>query len=369
MANSMLAGSKFSECVREERRRTESWRRFNRSVPLVRVDQHLDGTVRGGSPNGGDQAPVSVTNRAWSSRPSRPHVAPTLRPKRYFGEGCWSSGSMLVSRGRPATREEAQDVLSAWWENACARPRSKRLAVMRRHNLKKASSLHSTNIWPCSSFGAVGMGDAPSTVQGIRSRAADAVCPKSGRCVSSIAIGLPHKADPAVQARFECVKQWLVFWHHADEFARTRVRRAWRLSLEQLRDGSSRWIKVRSPMRAVMCVLFDAGWFPLHSTYWMQAEGEGACWLRPLGLQDLPYKLENFGFPTDRFLGDATDRHARNACLRFFSLLFFPVFLASTKKTKNQKKKKTMKQLQKTKTKKSEKSKKSENQKKLTNKQ
>ena len=106
-----------------ERCSTESWE-IHRSVPLVRVDQHLDGTVRGGSPNGGDQAPVSVTDRAWSSRPSRPHVAPTLRPKRCFGEGCWSSGSMLVSLEGPATREEAQDVLSAWWENACARPRN-----------------------------------------------------------------------------------------------------------------------------------------------------------------------------------------------------------------------------------------------------
>ena len=84
------------------------------------------------------------------------------------------------------------------------------------------------------------MGTAPFTMQGIRSRAADAVCPKSGRCVtSSIAIGLSQNADPAVQAGMECVKQRLAFWHDADEFVRTRVRRAWRLSLEQLRDGSS----------------------------------------------------------------------------------------------------------------------------------
>ena len=96
-----------------------------------------------------------------------------------------------------------------------------------------------------------------------------------------------------------------------------------------------------------MCVLFDAGWSPLHHTYWKQAEGEGVCLLRPSGLQDLLYKLENFGFPTDRFFGDATDRHARDACLRFFSLLFFPVFLASPKK--KSKKKKNMKQLQKNK--------------------
>ena len=48
----------------------------------------------------------------------------------------------------------------------------------------------------------------PSTVQGIRSPAADAVCPKSGRFVtSSIAIGLLCTADVAVQAGIECVKQ------------------------------------------------------------------------------------------------------------------------------------------------------------------
>ena len=41
------------------------------------------------------------------------------------------------------------------------------------------------NIWPCASFGAAGMGIAPSTMRGIRTRAADAVCPKSGRCVTS----------------------------------------------------------------------------------------------------------------------------------------------------------------------------------------
>ena len=92
-----------------------------------------------------------------------------------------------------------------------AAKRSRRLAVIRRHT-KKASSLHSTNIWPCASFGAAGMGIAPSTMQGIRTRAAGAVCPKSGRCVtSSIAIGLLHNADPAVQTGIECVKQWLVF--------------------------------------------------------------------------------------------------------------------------------------------------------------
>ena len=122
------------------------------------------------------------------------------------------------------------------------------------------------------------MGIAPSTMHGIRSRAVDAVCPKSGRYItSSIAIVLPHSADPAVQAGIECIKR-VCFWHNSDEFVRTRVRRAWRLSLEQLRDGSSRWMKVPGLMRAVMCVLFDAGWFPLHPTNWKQAGREGFYW-------------------------------------------------------------------------------------------
>ena len=42
--------------------------------------------------------------------------------------------------------------------------------------------------------------------------------------------------------------------------------------------GASRWLEVRSPMRAVMCVLFDAGWFPLHPTNWTHAGGEGVYW-------------------------------------------------------------------------------------------
>ena len=51
-----------------------------------------------------------------------------------------------------------------------AAKQGKRLPVIRRHTKKKASSPHSTNIWPCSSFGAAGMGIAPSIMQGIRSR-------------------------------------------------------------------------------------------------------------------------------------------------------------------------------------------------------
>ena len=54
----------------------------------------------------------------------------------------------------------------------------------------------------------------------------------------------PTNADPAVLAEIECVKQWLVFWQTYDEFARTLVRRSWRLSLEQLREFSSCWVKV-----------------------------------------------------------------------------------------------------------------------------
>ena len=68
------------------------------------------------------------------------------------------------------------------------------------------------------------VGIAPSTMQGVRSRAADASRPV-----------LPFVC--LMQAGIECVKQWLVFWQNSDECVRTGVRRAWRLSLEQLRDG------------------------------------------------------------------------------------------------------------------------------------
>ena len=97
-------------------------------------------------------------------------------------------------------------------------------------------------------------------MKGIRSRAVDAACPKCGWCVtSSIALGLPRYADPAMLLGMECVKQWLVIWMSSDEYERTRICKAWKVSLEQLRDGSSRWIKVRGLMRAVICVLMRVG--------------------------------------------------------------------------------------------------------------
>ena len=37
-------------------------------------------------------------------------------------------------------------------------------------------------------------------------------------------------------------------------------------------------MKVRGPARAVMCVLFDAGWFPLHPTNGKQAGRDGVYW-------------------------------------------------------------------------------------------
>ena len=133
--------------------------------------------------------------------------------------------------------------------------RSKRLAVIRRHT-KKATSLHSTNIWACFSFGAAGMGIAPSTMQGIRSRAADAVCPQFGRCVLPLACSTmrtqPCRPGLGASSGGWCFGTTL-------EVVRTRVCRAWRSSLEQLRYGRSRWMKVPGPMWAVRCVLFDAG--------------------------------------------------------------------------------------------------------------
>ena len=54
---------------------------------------------------------------------------------------------------------------------------------------------------------------------GIRSRAAHAPRPKSGRCVtSSILLGVPRNADVGVLAAIECVKQWLGIWKNSDEY-------------------------------------------------------------------------------------------------------------------------------------------------------
>ena len=60
--------------------------------------------------------------------------------------------------------------------------------------------------------------------------------------------------------KIECIKRWLVFWHNSDEFVRRRVRRAWKLSLEQLRDGSSRWMKVQGWFVPAPPHELEAGW-------------------------------------------------------------------------------------------------------------
>ena len=126
-----------------------------------------------------------------------------------------------------------------------AAKRSKRLAVTRRHT-KKASSLHSTELWPCSSFEAAGVDIAPSTMQGISSHAADAVCPKSGRCVtSSSAIGSCHNADPAVKAGRERVLQGSDDARACAELGGSALSS----------DKSSRWVKVRGSMRGHVCPL------------------------------------------------------------------------------------------------------------------
>ena len=111
-------------------------------------------------------------------------------------------------------------------------------------------------------------------MQGIRSRAADAVCPKSGGCVtSSVAIGLPLYAALPCRQGIECVKQWLVFWQNFDEYLRTRETQSRAAPRQELplAEGSGL-------TKAVMCVLFDAGWFLVHHTNWKQAGGNGVYW-------------------------------------------------------------------------------------------
>ena len=156
-----------------------------------------------------------------------------------------------------------------WWCQACcadhekalvkAAKRSRRLGVIRCHT-KEASGLHGTNSGTAPVLELRAWTSRLPPTQGTRSRAADAICPKSCRCVtSSNAAGLPHNADPAVQVGIQRVKQWLVIWN---ENQRTRVPKAWRVSLEQLRT----------------CILFDASWFLLLPRTWKEAGDAGVNW-------------------------------------------------------------------------------------------
>ena len=275
VANSTLAGSKFlNACARNG-----ICTAFHRTVPFVRVDQHVDDLAQ--RVVGRQTAVIEQMVEAAEIitfacdrlnlviSPSRPIVVLTLKTESIFRRGLLELGFSFGFARR--TRDLGVDMgggsrraVGVMRKRLCkAAKRGRRLAAIRRHTMT-ASALHSTNI-------------APSSVRGIRSRAADAVCPKHGGCVSSsIAISLLNNADPAVQAGIECVKQWSVHWQTL--MNRTRVRRTWKLSLEQLRDGMSRWMKVRGAVRAVVCVLFDGGWFPLQPTNWKQAGREGVYW-------------------------------------------------------------------------------------------
>ena len=135
-----------------------------------------------------------------------------------------------------------------------AAKRSGRLGVIRRHTKKSV-------------LGRVGI--AESAVRGTR-----AVCPKAGRCIT-----FAPRCGPSRAGRDRVHHTVIGFRQISGEFHRARMRRARRLSHEQLRDGSFRWMKVRGHLRAVMCVLLEAGWFPLHPTNWKQARAsEGVYW-------------------------------------------------------------------------------------------
>ena len=236
VANSMLAGSKFSN-VHARNMLYGILEEVHRAGPLVRVDQRVDDLAQCAV---GRQTAVieQMVEAAEIITFACDRVSLVISPE--STTRCPDVGTQaLLRRG-----------LLERWINVGFTTRTRDLGVDTGGGSRRSVGVMK---WAVS---------APSTIQGIRTRAEDAVCPESGRCenTSSIAIGLPYNADPVVQAGIEGVKQWLVFWQNSDEYVRTRVRRAWRLSPEQLRDGS-RWLKVRGPMRAVMCVLFDAALF------------------------------------------------------------------------------------------------------------
>ena len=87
---------------------------------------------------------------------------------------------------------------------------------------KNPSSLHGTNIWRAASLELRAWLLRPPPCK-VSDRALRMPCVPSlvGASRSfSIAIGLPHNADPAVQAGIECVKRWLVFWQNSDYYVR-----------------------------------------------------------------------------------------------------------------------------------------------------
>ena len=114
------------------------------------------------------------------------------------------------------------------------------------------------------------MGIALSTMQGIRSRAEDAMCPKSGRCVTSKYCSLvcPTMRTPPCKPGSSVSSEWLVFPAQAlmNKYVRTRAcAELGGSASSSSATGSSRWLKVHGPMRAVMRVHFSR-WFGSRST-------------------------------------------------------------------------------------------------------
>eukprot|EP00974_Lingulodinium_polyedra_P066237 6409687-Lingulodinium_polyedra.AAC.1 len=122
--------------------------------------------------------------------------------------------------------------------------------------------LYRTNLWAVASWGAAGMGVAPTSIKSLRGLAARSVLEKGGQCTTSvIAIGLPSGADPAASVRILIVKHWLELWAAADQSLREQIRRLWPKQLPRL-SRPDRWLVVHGPMRACIASLYDIGWRP-----------------------------------------------------------------------------------------------------------
>ena len=202
---------------------------------------------------------------AWSSRPSRPFVAPTWRSKRCSREGCWSLEQILVSRGGPAIlvsiRVEVQDVLLEW--SACARlrdgARDSLLPVVTPRKLPVSTALKSGRA-PALKLRAWILRHPPckASVRALRTP-----------CVPSL-VDASRPVVPLV-----CATMRTLLWRQgasvfckvcfrAKFWWRTRVRRAWRLSLEQLREFpmESSWLHERSCVSSLMLASWlETGWW------------------------------------------------------------------------------------------------------------
>ena len=217
VANSILTDSKFCN-VYARHMLYGTLEEVHRAVPLVKVDQHVDDLAQ--CAVGRETAVVKEVVEAteiitFACDRLSPPISPKsttccsdVKTKTLLRRGLLELGIQISVTGR--TRDQGIDTegrkTSCWRgeKNACARLRNEARNSMSPSHQKSFQSPQHQHL-PCASFGAAGMGMRTPPCK-VSDRALRTPCPKSGRCVpSSIAFGLTHNEDPAVQG-IECIK-------------------------------------------------------------------------------------------------------------------------------------------------------------------